>query len=215
MDWIVFPHRHILEARPLNYLIVEVLGGLDSLVTQMVKNLPAMLETYVHSTPGSEDPLGEEMATHSSILARIPEFHGQRSLAGCSPWGWKKSVHDWVTMIHSLRRLRWGHKGGILMMGLVLLCKWAAICGVAQRWTRLKWLSSSKATSFLSTPCADTARRWQSASQKESSHQILNLLASPILDFSGSRIVRNNCLPFKPPSLWYWIIEAGLRKRKD
>ena len=43
-----------------------------SLVAQMVKNLPAMLETQVQSL-GQEDPLEEEMATHSSILAwRIP-----------------------------------------------------------------------------------------------------------------------------------------------
>ena len=34
----------------------------------MVKNLSAMLETQVQS-PGQEDPLQKEMATHSSILA--------------------------------------------------------------------------------------------------------------------------------------------------
>ena len=45
---------------------------LYSLVTQMVKNLPAMQETWVR-TLGQEDPLEKEMATHSSILAwRIP-----------------------------------------------------------------------------------------------------------------------------------------------
>ena len=38
------------------------------LVAQMVKNLPAMQETQVHSL-GQEDPLEKEMATHSSILA--------------------------------------------------------------------------------------------------------------------------------------------------
>ena len=38
----------------------------------MVKNVPAMQETWVQSLDG-EDPLKEEMATHSSILAwRIP-----------------------------------------------------------------------------------------------------------------------------------------------
>ena len=36
--------------------------------TQSVKNLPAMWETQVPSL-GQEDPLEEEMATHSSILA--------------------------------------------------------------------------------------------------------------------------------------------------
>ena len=43
-----------------------------SLVTQLVKNLPAVWETWVQSL-GQEDPLDEEMATHSSTLAwKIP-----------------------------------------------------------------------------------------------------------------------------------------------
>ena len=43
-----------------------------SLVAQMVKRLPAMQETQVRSL-GWEDPLEQERATHSSILAwRIP-----------------------------------------------------------------------------------------------------------------------------------------------
>ena len=41
-------------------------------IAQMIKNLPAMQETWVR-TLGQEDPLEKEMATHSSILAwRIP-----------------------------------------------------------------------------------------------------------------------------------------------
>ena len=43
-----------------------------SLIVQLVKNLPAMKETWVQ-LPGREDPLEKETATHSSILAwRIP-----------------------------------------------------------------------------------------------------------------------------------------------
>ena len=43
-----------------------------SLVAQMVKNLPAMQETWVQSL-GWEEPLEKGKATHSSILAwRIP-----------------------------------------------------------------------------------------------------------------------------------------------
>ena len=42
------------------------------LVAQMVKNLPAMQDTWIRSL-GWEDPLEKEMATHSSILDwRIP-----------------------------------------------------------------------------------------------------------------------------------------------
>ena len=39
-----------------------------SLVAQMVKNLPAMLETWVRSL-SLEYPLEKETATHSSVLA--------------------------------------------------------------------------------------------------------------------------------------------------
>ena len=39
-----------------------------SLLAQLVKNLPAVQETYVRSL-GWEDPLEKEVATHSSILA--------------------------------------------------------------------------------------------------------------------------------------------------
>ena len=42
------------------------------LVVQLVKNPPAMQDTWIQSL-GQEDPLEKEMATYSSILAwRIP-----------------------------------------------------------------------------------------------------------------------------------------------
>ena len=50
-----------------------------SLVVQLVKNLPAMQETWVRFL-GWEDPLEKEMATHSSSLPG--ESHGQRRLVG-------------------------------------------------------------------------------------------------------------------------------------
>ena len=54
---------------------LECLDG-ASLVAQMVKNLPAMQETWVRSL-GQEDALEKRMATHSSILAwRIPWTEG-------------------------------------------------------------------------------------------------------------------------------------------
>ena len=54
----------------LGYYRISPTGA--SLVAQMVKNLPAMQETWVQSL-GREDPLEKEMATHSSVLAwRIP-----------------------------------------------------------------------------------------------------------------------------------------------
>ena len=54
-----------------------------SLMAQLVKNLPVMLETWVGSL-GWEDTLEEGMATHSSILAwRIPMDRG----------AWQATVH--------------------------------------------------------------------------------------------------------------------------
>ena len=68
-----------------------------SLVAQTVKNLPAIQETWVRAL-GWENPLEEGMATHLSIPWTILENptvlenpHGQRSLAGYSPWGCKES----------------------------------------------------------------------------------------------------------------------------
>ena len=53
-------------------------------ISKTVKNLPLMQETMVQSL-GQEDPLGKEMATHSSILAwEIPwmEEHGRLQSMG-------------------------------------------------------------------------------------------------------------------------------------
>ena len=53
-----------------------------------------MQETWVRSL-GWEDPLGKEMATHSSIPMEIPWT--EWSLVGSSPWGHKRIRHDLVT----------------------------------------------------------------------------------------------------------------------
>ena len=58
-------------------------GGSDSKKIQSV-----MQEAWVLSL-GQEDLLEKEMTTHSSILAR--KSHGQRNLAGYSPWGCTES----------------------------------------------------------------------------------------------------------------------------
>ena len=57
-------------------------------VTQMVKNLPAMQKTWVQSQ-GREDP--PEKGIQPTPVFLPGEFHGQRSLAGYSPWGHKES----------------------------------------------------------------------------------------------------------------------------
>ena len=57
----------------------------------MVKNPPAMWETWVRSL-GREDPLEEGMATHSSILAwRIPQTEEP---GGLQSMGSQRVRHD-------------------------------------------------------------------------------------------------------------------------
>ena len=66
-----------------------------SLVAQRVKNSPAVRGTQVQSMDW-EDPLEKG-------LPGIPAWriHGQRSLAGYSPWG-QRVRHDQVTNTHTL-----------------------------------------------------------------------------------------------------------------
>ena len=60
-------------------------------MAQMVKNLPAMPETWVQSL-GGEDPLKKDMATHSSILAwRTP---WTEEPGGLQYGGWQRGGHS-------------------------------------------------------------------------------------------------------------------------
>ena len=62
-----------------------------SLVAQMVKNLPAVLQETQVLSMGQEDPLEEEMTTHSIILPwKTLWTEGPRGLH-CSPWGCRES----------------------------------------------------------------------------------------------------------------------------
>ena len=58
------------------------------MVAQMVKNPPAVWETWVQSLDW-EDPLERKQLPTPVSWPR--EFHGQKSLAGYSPWSHKES----------------------------------------------------------------------------------------------------------------------------
>ena len=71
------------NTKPKKHFIASYVIVWASLVAQMVKNLPAMWETWVQSLD-QEYPLEKGMTTHSSILAwGIPRTE---KLAGYSPW---------------------------------------------------------------------------------------------------------------------------------
>ena len=69
-------------------IFIRVFQVRASLVAHMVKNLPAMQETWLQPL-GWEDPLEKETATHSNILAwRIPRIEEPGSLQSLR---WPKS----------------------------------------------------------------------------------------------------------------------------
>ena len=89
---------------------------------------------------------------HPTPVLLPGKSHGQRSLVGCSPWGHKES--DTTERLHFHFSLSCIGEGN----GNPLQCSclenprdggawWAAVYGVAQSQTRLKWLSSSSSYS--------------------------------------------------------------------
>ena len=72
-------------------MYVAIFISFTSLVAHLIKNLPAMWETWVQSL-GWEDPLKKGMATHSSILAwRIP---WTEEPGGLQSMGLRRVGHD-------------------------------------------------------------------------------------------------------------------------
>ena len=75
-----------------------------SLVAQMVKILPAVLETWVQPL-GWEDSLRRERLP--TPVFSPGEFHGQKSLSGCSPWGHKElDTPGQLTLTHTSSTLK-------------------------------------------------------------------------------------------------------------
>ena len=104
------------------------------MVAQVVKNPPAMWETWVQYL-GWEDPLEKGTATHSSILAwRIPwtEEPGRLQSMGSQSWtqlsDFKKKKEkelELLVVVNCGQVNKWG-------------AWWATVYGVAQSWTQLK-----------------------------------------------------------------------------
>ena len=90
------------------------------------------------------------MAPRSSTLPG--KSHGRRSLVGCSPWGHEESdMTEWLHFHFSLLCIG---EGNVIPLHWSCLENprdggtwWAAVYGVAQSQTRLKWLSSSSSSS--------------------------------------------------------------------
>ena len=78
----------------LNIYVAQIWGNpLPSLVVQMVKNLPAVWETWVRSLL-RKIPWRRKWQPTPGFLPG--ESYGQRSLMGYSPWG-HRVEHNWAT----------------------------------------------------------------------------------------------------------------------
>ena len=88
---------------------------------------------------------------HPTLVLLPGKSHVRRSLVGCSPWGREES--DTTERLHfhfSLSRIGEGN-GNPLQCSCLENPKdggawWAAVCGITQSQTRLKWLSSSSSS---------------------------------------------------------------------
>ena len=108
-------------------MLTSIIKGISLLImyitlAQQVKNLPAMQKTRVWSL-GWENPLEEEMATHSSILAW--KILWTEEPGRLQSMGSQRVEHSWVTKhiahILLLRRLYWGIQN-FLNTSISLLC---------------------------------------------------------------------------------------------
>ena len=91
---------------------------------------------------------------HPTPVLLPGKSHGRRSLVGYSPWGREESdTTEWLHFHFSLSHTGEGN-GNSLQCSCLEKPRdggawWAAIYGVAQSRTRLKWLSSSSSSTFL------------------------------------------------------------------
>ena len=99
-------------------------------------------------TFGVSSTLFRRRQWHSTPVLLPGKSHGQRSLVGCSPWGrWGSDTTERLHFLFSLSCIGEGN-GSLLQCSCLENPRdrgawWAAVYGVAQNRTRLKWLSSS------------------------------------------------------------------------
>ena len=99
----------------------------------------------------SERGLQGAVQWHPTPVLLPGKSHGWRSLMGCSPWGcWGSDMTEWLHFHFSLSCIGEGN-GNPLQRSCLENPRdggawWAAIYGVAQSRTQLRWLSSSSSS---------------------------------------------------------------------
>ena len=116
--------------------------------------VPHLYLSSVSGHLGCFHVLARRRRWHPTPVPLPVKSHGRRSLVGCSPWGrWESDTTERLHFHFSLSCIGEGN-------GNPLKCCclenprdggawWAAVYGVAQSRTRLKWLSSSSSSSIF------------------------------------------------------------------
>ena len=138
---------------------------------------------------------------HPTPVLLPGKSHGLRSLVGCSLWvRWELDTTEWLTFHFSLSSIGEGN-GNPLQFTYLENPRdggawWAAIYGVTQSRTRLKWLSSSSSSSPLMPSCNTYHLTWVLLPWTWSNCQHL-------LDHGKSKRV-----PEKHLFLLYWLCQS-------
>ena len=135
------------------YLIV-VLICISLIISDAEHLLMCLLIIYMSC---SEKCLCKCDAPYPTPVLLPGKSHGRRSLVGCCPWGLEES--DTTEQLHSHSSLSCIGEGNSNPLQCSCLenprdrgACWATVYGVAQSWTRLKWLSSSSSSVSSKSP---------------------------------------------------------------
>ena len=135
-------HPYMTTGKTIALTRWTFVGKVMSLLFNMLSRL------VIAFLPRSKHLLITWLQSPSTPVLLPGKYHGWRSLVGCSPWGrWGSDTTERLHFHFSLSCIGEGN-------GNPLQCSclenprdggawWAAVYGVAQSWTRLKWLSSS------------------------------------------------------------------------
>ena len=150
--------------------------------------LPEFAQTYVHqvgdaiqpSHPLSPPSPALSLFQHQGLFQWVCSLHQVAKVSELQHQSFK-----WVF------RVKLSHESGDPMMELVPLEK------------------GRETETFFSWPHEETTpRRWQSSVNQEEDSPGTWPFWHPDLGIPASRTVRNKCLLFMPPSLWYYVISA-------
>ena len=139
----------------LQYVILHLKNTLlQNIFTSISLSLSVLKKLYIKTTMA---PLGEGNGTPLQYSC-LEKSHGWRSLVGCSPWGHQESDTTERLHFHFSLSCTGEGNGSPLQYSCLENPKdgrawWAAVYGVTQSRTQLKWLSNSNSNNPFTRYC--------------------------------------------------------------